>query len=253
MNKTFALTIPLLFAPAVLAVAPSPPPPVDAATPEDFEKLQASYLEELEAWNKLIADAPSLKVRKELREKHPARTWWPKFERAGKTDGRALLWQVEYLEHRGLDAKKAGAAKTALLERLVDKHVTAAYFDDVMQVLRKEKSFSEEALEGIYREALEKNGHKAVQSAALYRIADLYEKSSDAEKQAQVDGLMARLVSEYAGTKYGTLAHSKVIKAEDLEDGKVSPDFYGETIDGHGFSLSDYRGKVVLVDFYGFW
>jgi peroxiredoxin len=27
----------------------------------------------------------------------------------------------------------------------------------------------------------------------------------------------------------------------------------GETIDGHQFKLSDYRGKVVVLDFYGFW
>jgi peroxiredoxin len=35
--------------------------------------------------------------------------------------------------------------------------------------------------------------------------------------------------------------------------GKPAPDFYAETIDGHAFKLSDYKGKVVLLDFYGFW
>ena len=32
-----------------------------------------------------------------------------------------------------------------------------------------------------------------------------------------------------------------------------APDFDAKTIDGHEFKLSDYRGKVVLLDFYGFW
>ena len=38
-----------------------------------------------------------------------------------------------------------------------------------------------------------------------------------------------------------------------LSVGSVAPDFDARTLDGHEFKLSDYRGKVVLVDFYGFW
>jgi len=38
-----------------------------------------------------------------------------------------------------------------------------------------------------------------------------------------------------------------------IKPGIVAPDFTGRTIGGHEFKLSDYRGKVVLLDFYGFW
>jgi peroxiredoxin len=33
----------------------------------------------------------------------------------------------------------------------------------------------------------------------------------------------------------------------------MAPDFTGKTVDGFEFDLSDYKGKVVLLDFYGFW
>jgi len=35
--------------------------------------------------------------------------------------------------------------------------------------------------------------------------------------------------------------------------GKVAPDIEGEDIDGKKFRLSDYRGKVVVIDFWGNW
>ena len=35
--------------------------------------------------------------------------------------------------------------------------------------------------------------------------------------------------------------------------GKAAPEIEGEDIDGEKFKLSDYRGKVVLLDFWGNW
>ena len=35
--------------------------------------------------------------------------------------------------------------------------------------------------------------------------------------------------------------------------GNIAPDIVGEDIDGEPFRLSDYRGKVVVVDFWGDW
>lgn len=38
-----------------------------------------------------------------------------------------------------------------------------------------------------------------------------------------------------------------------LRVGKVAPDIEGEDVDGKAFKLSDYRGKVVMLDFWGDW
>jgi len=35
--------------------------------------------------------------------------------------------------------------------------------------------------------------------------------------------------------------------------GKLAPEIAGEDIDGTPFKLSDYRGKVVVLDFWGNW
>ena len=41
--------------------------------------------------------------------------------------------------------------------------------------------------------------------------------------------------------------------AADLEIGKEAPDIEGEDVDGTPFRLSDYRGKIVVLDFWGDW
>ena len=40
---------------------------------------------------------------------------------------------------------------------------------------------------------------------------------------------------------------------EDLAIGKMAPEIEGQDVNGVPFKLSDYRGQVVLLDFWGDW
>ncbi len=62
-------------------------------------------------------------------------------------------------------------------------------------------------------------------------------------------GLLA--ASAWAQTESAT--EVKVHDAADLEIGKVAPDIEGVDLDQVPFKLSDYRGKVVVLDFWGDW
>ena len=44
-----------------------------------------------------------------------------------------------------------------------------------------------------------------------------------------------------------------VFKLENLRPGMTAPDIVGRDLDGVEFKLSDYRGKVVVLDFWGDW
>jgi hypothetical protein len=44
-----------------------------------------------------------------------------------------------------------------------------------------------------------------------------------------------------------------VFKLERLQEGMVAPDIIGGDLDGVEFALSDYRGKIVVIDFWGDW
>jgi hypothetical protein len=74
----------------------------------------------------------------------------------------------------------------------------------------------------------------------------------------EVESLFEKVEKEFADIGHGrsTLGKSAAGELRELRElavGKPSPDINGEDIDGKPFKLSDYRGKVVVVDFWGDW
>lgn len=53
--------------------------------------------------------------------------------------------------------------------------------------------------------------------------------------------------------KLGDLAGRELFEMRHLQPGKPAPVIVGEDINGKPMKLSDFRGKVVLLDFWGFW
>src|SRR5262245_61298226 len=81
----------------------------------------------------------------------------------------------------------------------------------------------------------------ALTSAALDRLANI--------PHPQMEKFLTRVAAENpsSATKQAAAAISKLLI------GKVVPDIAADDLDGKPFKLSDYRGKVVLLDFWGHW
>lgn len=75
---------------------------------------------------------------------------------------------------------------------------------------------------------------------------------TDEQKRA-ADELLADAEKLAAGTALAERIAAPRFEAEHLQIGMVAPDIEGEDLDGVTFKLSDYRGKVVVLDFWGFW
>ncbi len=74
----------------------------------------------------------------------------------------------------------------------------------------------------------------------------------------EVESLFAKVEKEYGdinsgrGT-LGKLAAAELNEIRNLGVGKPSPEISGADLDGKPFKLSDYKGKVVVVNFWGDW
>ena len=98
-------------------------------------------------------------------------------------------------------------------------------------------------------------------SFRLHRRADRPEaagKPEAARLLRQAEDLFERVVRDYGDVEAhrGTLtdaAWGDLYEIHHLEVGMKAPDIQGDDLDGKPFKLSDYRGKVVVLDFWGNW
>ena len=100
---------------------------------------------------------------------------------------------------------------------------------------------------------LAKNKHAAAEYRQAKNEAEL---ATDAERAFEV------VIEKYGDEKpfarrpkvtIAERAKVELFELRNLRVGKEAPDIKGEDLDGKEFKLSDYRGKVVLLDFWGDW
>ena len=70
--------------------------------------------------------------------------------------------------------------------------------------------------------------------------------------------LLERVVNEFGDVegrrrKLSTYAAAELFELRRLQVGMIAPEIEGEGIDKKPMKLSDFRGKVVLLDFWGDW
>jgi hypothetical protein len=106
-----------------------------------------------------------------------------------------------------------------------------------------------------FRRALEVSPHREVQGSLAYCLAEKLRRQGDEDGAGEV---LERLRQEYADLPWGketlgAVAERILEEMHTLVVGKPAPDIEGEDVDGVRFKLSDYRGKVVVLDFWGHW
>jgi hypothetical protein len=89
------------------------------------------------------------------------------------------------------------------------------------------------------------------------RFAEL-SKLDAAKTEKEATTLLERVAKDFAdvparSSTLGDSARGDLHEMRDLVVGKPAPDIEAEDLAGAAFKLSDYRGKVVLLDFWGNW
>src|SRR5262249_26877522 len=118
---------------------------------------------------------------------------------------------------------------------------------------------------------LRQNKNVEDQAKAQFAIGFIYrrragqEASTDEDRDratAEAAKAFNTLKSKYADVKpqgeksFGERAETMLAGLDNVAKlvvGKTAPEIEGEDLDGKAFKLSDYRGKVVLLDFWAHW
>ena len=101
----------------------------------------------------------------------------------------------------------------------------------------------------------DKNPHREVKGQASYALAIL---KNQRQESGEAEKLFEDVVASYGdidvyGRTLGDLAKSELFELHNLAVGKPAPEIQGQDVDGREFLLSEYRGKVVVLDFWGDW
>ncbi len=128
-------------------------------------------------------------------------------------------------------------------------------------------NLSDEQIDEYFGDLRENSPHAEVRAAAIYDPARSKERSlrygraeDPIELREQLDTDFQLLIDEYGDVIRGSSTYSVLVDAllnphtdEELAVGQPAPEIMGVTADGEEIRLSQFLGKVVVIDFWGDW
>lgn len=159
-----------------------------------------------------------------------------------------LIWGMSY----GMDPTSGEILEKIVAESTVDSLKGVAHYSLAKSLLGKIEmaqyvvAASPEELEGM----IEYFGEEV---CAELKNLDAVAITARAEKLLdKVSTTYSTIPSERGGT-LGDMASRELFSIRNLSVGKTAPEIEGEDLFGTTFKLSDYRGKVIFLDFWGDW
>jgi hypothetical protein len=176
------------------------------------------------------------------------------------TEAAAKAWMmVMQLAPQGSDDKLIGVA----IETLVRDHASSDATASLGSMIeRSARAIGSEPALGYLRQLVEQAPKGATQAGGLLALAKTLNGEDPAEGSAGEKELIAaleRVQSDYPeltdsrDRSYAEMAGGMAFERKYLKVGLPVPDITAADLTGVEFSLSDYRGKVVLLDFWGNW
>jgi peroxiredoxin len=234
------------------AAAPVREPEEDA-----LERLEAEFEEAQDAWRAAIraADASG---RTELVARPPARDLEPRFRAlADGGDPRALVWLLGQAESLRPQADERRTLRQALCRELVERHVAGAWFREhgLATLGRERAGLGDAYVPLLLAVAAWADGAGAVETKVLALATAARALSASSDEQDRVLGLelYERILAEEAGAPGVAALRAEYLRRKLLRVGMLAPDVEYATPAGERHALSELRGDVVLIDFWGLW
>jgi len=237
--------------------APKPDPSTELrAINKEFISVMTSYQISLRSHQRAVTKA---KANGEPAPEEPAQPdLTPLVERceaaaaahAGTDDAVGfLIWNMTVGARMVPDAGKR-AART-----IAEHHADSPDLDSLAPILPQVRQMvgrelADKLLTAILRD---NEDHDIVGWATLGLHAQALESADVDSEEYAVAREALRAVAKDARSRLRNEINNKIKMREELGKGRQAPDIAGVDLDGVEFKLSDYKGKVVFLDFWGDW
>jgi len=164
---------------------------------------------------------------------------------------------VQFLVWLSLSSPNRAAKKIAA-ETIASKHLGSAAIGEFLEnVNRLQRDLGKDRVTEILETVIAKSGHDLMKASAHFSIASAIRvprgSTLPPDQQKTRDEHMAKAAALAPGTLLAMRAEGPKFQEKRLQIGMAAPDIEGTDLDGVSFKLSDYRGKVVVLDFWGDW
>jgi hypothetical protein len=259
MRRTVLAAVLLLAPPGFVAAQGAEPAP----RPQD---PQAAYDELVKALNQAISDwqtevEAAVKKAQEAGERIPAIAMQPPTkEFIGRAQELAAAYEgkddaVRFLAFVIKNASTERNAVKKAVETLAANHATSKAIADVVPFLPNGMRLgAAKAVMSLLDGIVDNHADVDCKAQALITRGSIRLETARTDEQRQA---AEKDLRDVAGlTKNPDLlaqAKDALFEIENLQVGCTAPEIAGVDVEGQAFKLSDYRGKVVLLDFWGFW
>ena len=238
------------------AAAPQQPAAKGDKLENELTNLAREYDAARKAYDKRLDELRKQgEARPESQVEHPSVVFWPRVaELAQRGSSGARLWMgLQYANaHPGPATPERDRAWREHLLAGVEAGANGPQARDLARCftllyLDTPPALVDEALEQFVRLTTQRE----LAADALYRASIAKKRSAPGLASPKAAEFGKRLAAEYADTPAARQSRGEVEVG--LAIGKQAPDFSAKDADGVAFKLSDYRGKVVVLDFWGYW
>lgn len=259
MAGVLLMTLPLI------AVAVTQNKPADQKLLQEFQKLQQDYYKALDKYYEPYQKAKTDEERRVVKldpAKDPSKDFLPKFKAfALKVKGNQAVGPQAEATLIQMSSDKKDLKDS--LDRLTKLYIKSEALENFLyavgiacdKIHNWHSPASTKATTSILMEIESKSPHKGVKAAALFKRGEMLSSKYETESPdiPTATRIFQSVIGKYPGTKYAKQAEGAMFEMNNLQIGKVAPDFEATDENGVKWKLSDYRGKVVVVDFWGFW
>ena len=177
--------------------------------------------------------------------------------------GRSLIVKsLNAEEGKDEEARKLAEEARPLFQEILDKYLDVQgpggnMFDMTLQLLPYVPGAAD-----LVRDLLKKDLAHDVKGKATFGLAQVLkgesEKAGTVAASKEAESVLQEVIDNFADVRgaRGTLADAAkpvLVEIQKRGVGKTAPDIEAEDVGGETFKLSDYRGKVVFLDFWGHW
>jgi hypothetical protein len=238
--------------PATPLIRPTQPISQEPALSE-FEKLEREYELAYEAWVAKVM-AMSEDERAEGYPDQPGGGFFPRFLKlADAGDIAAQAWVLENYYFADLPSEQMEALKVRTLKQLTAHPESAKAAEAVANALMYSSPLPVPETIAILDQMIAKVKHADALASLHFSLAQVLMHQPDAvSKQRAIENLRI-IETKYKDSFYGRFAKGLIFETENLQVGMLAPEFAGHDVHGQEIKLSDYRGKVTYLVFWGFW